>query len=408
MVAAYRAARADEKGRQPGTLDICLLGILQILMWGGSLFLMAVMAAPIIEETGWASQWVFGALSLGILVSALLAPLTSRLIARHGGRLVLASSGLVIATGLFVMAASSSLAMFLFAWTIIGVGMALGLFEALLATLGALYGARAGRAITGITLISGFATTLCWPAIALFIAYFGWRTTCLAYAALLVITVAPLYLWALPRGAGKLGNGNATCISDTAIDRYTYLLLTTIFAVGAVIMTAMSVHLVSLLQGQGCSLAAAVGLSTLLGPSQVGARFLQVFFARHHPVWITLVYVVLVAVGIVLIATGPVVAALGVAIFGAGNGLRVIIRGLLPLSLLSPSHYVLLMGRMARPSLIAQALTPLVGGYLLQTCGSHGVLTGLCVLAMLNVLLVCLLLQQVRKLQSHPKRVAPQ
>jgi MFS family permease len=408
MGAACQAAGADEQGSQPGTLGICLLGMLQILMWGGSFFLMAIMAEPIMKETGWASQWVFGSLSLGILVSALLAPLTSRLIARLGGRLVLACSGLVMATGLFVMAASSSLAIFLFAWTIIGVGMALGLFEALLATLGALYGAGAGRAITGITLISGFATTVCWPAVALLIAYFGWRTTCLVYAALLVITVAPLYLWALPRGTEQFGNGNAACISDTAIDRRTYLLLTTIFAVGAVIMTAMSVHLVSLLQGQGSSLAAAVGLSTLLGPSQVGARFLQVFFARHHPVWITLVYVVLVAVGLVLVATAPVVAALGVVIFGAGNGLRAIIRGLLPLALMSSAQYVLLMGRMARPSLIGQALTPLVGGYLLQTFNSNGVLTGLCMLAVLNVLLVCLLLQQVRKLRSHPKWVAPQ
>ena len=53
--------------------------MLQVLVWGGSFFLMAVMADPIMKETGWASQWVYGALSLSILVSALLAPLTSQL-----------------------------------------------------------------------------------------------------------------------------------------------------------------------------------------------------------------------------------------------------------------------------------------------------------------------------------------
>lgn len=73
--------------RLPGIFGIFLLGMLQVLVWGGSFFLMAVMADPIMKETGWASQWVYGALSLSILVSAVLAPLVSRLIARYGGRL---------------------------------------------------------------------------------------------------------------------------------------------------------------------------------------------------------------------------------------------------------------------------------------------------------------------------------
>lgn len=70
------------------------------------------MAEPIMKETGWASQWGYGALSLSILVSAMLAPLTSRLIAQYGGRPNLATSGLGVAIGLFLMASSSSLPMF--------------------------------------------------------------------------------------------------------------------------------------------------------------------------------------------------------------------------------------------------------------------------------------------------------
>ena len=51
----------------------------------------------------------------------------------------------------------------LLAWALIGVGMAMGLYDALFATLGMLYGGAARRAITSITLISGFCTTLVWP-----------------------------------------------------------------------------------------------------------------------------------------------------------------------------------------------------------------------------------------------------
>ena len=385
----------SEQNRIPGVFGIFLLGMLQVLVWGGSFFLMAVMADPIIKETGWASQWVYGALSLSILVSALLAPLTGRLIARYGGRPILASSGLGVAIGLFLMASSASLPMFLLSWAVIGIGMALGLYEALFASLGALYGERAGSAITGITLISGFATTLSWPAVALVIEHLGWRATCLAYGALLVMTVAPLYWWVLASGAVSLKKNNAIYDENLSIDRRIYTLLTLIFALGAVIMTAMSVQLISLLQGQGYSLAAAIGLSALLGPSQVGSRVLQVFSRKRHPIWTTLISVVFVAIGLLLVTITPALTALGLVLYGAGNGLRAIVRGLLPLTLMSPTHYVLLMGRMARPSLIGQALTPLAGGYLLQTWGAGGVLAGLSSLAVLNVLLVFLLIRLV-------------
>ncbi|CAI8967301.1 membrane hypothetical protein [Pseudomonas sp. IT-P4] len=209
----------------------------------------------------------------------MLAPLTSRLIARYGGRPILASSGLGVAIGLFLMASSTSLPMFLLSWAVIGVGMALGLYEALFAALGSLYGEQAGTAITGVTLISGFATTPSWPAVALVIDYVGW---CVAYGVLLVIAVAPLYLWVLARGVGPLAQSHSTGDENLSIDLRIYLLLKLIFALGAVIMTAMSVQLISLLQGQGYLLAAAIGLSALLGPSQVGSRVLQVFSRKRQ------------------------------------------------------------------------------------------------------------------------------
>lgn len=153
-------------------------------------------------------------------------------------------------------------------------------------------------------------------------------------------------------------------------DRRIDVWITTIFALGAVVMTAMSVHLISLLQGQGYTLAAAIGLSALLGPSQVGSHVLQVLSRKRHPIWTTLISVALVAVGMLFVTSALMLTAFGRVLYGAGNGLRDIVRGLLPLALMSPAQYVVLMRRMARPALIGQALTPLVGGYLLQTWGA--------------------------------------
>lgn len=383
--------------RHPSASAIIGLGVLQILVWGGSFFILAVMAEPIMRETGWASQWVYGALSLSLMVSAVLAPLSSRLVARYGGRPQLAGSGAVVALGLLIMAASHGLPLFLLAWVVIGVGMAMGLYEALFSTLGALYAEGAGRAITGITLISGFASTLSWPAVALLIEHFGWREACVAYACVLLVVVAPLYLKVLPKGGQREQAKRASSTETGTVDRRLYVLLTAIFALGAIIMTGVAVQLVAVLQGLGHSLPAAIGLAAMLGPSQVASRILQIIAGKRHPIWTALFSVSLVALGLLLVAFAPGITALGLLIFGCGNGLRAIVRGLLPLALMPPAQYVLLMGRMSRPSLIGQALTPLVGGYLFAHFGAMGVLGTLCLLALANVVLVLVVMRQVRR-----------
>ncbi len=387
--------------RLPGARGIFCLGMLQILVWGGSFFLLAVMGEPIMRDTGWGSQWVYGALSLSLMISALLAPISSRMVARYGGRVQLACSGLIVALGLLIVAASETLPVFLLAWAVIGIGMAAGLYEALFSTLGALYAERAGKAITGITLISGFATTLAWPLVAFAIEHVGWRATCVGYALLLVLAT-PLYLKVLPSG-GKLRQvKGSTEQSSPPVDRRLYLLLIWIFALGAIIMTAISVQLVAVLQGLGYSLAAAIALSSLLGPSQVASRVLQMIAGKRHPIWTALVSAVLVSVGVLLVAFASGATAVGLLLYGLGNGLRAIVRGLLPLVLMPASQYVALMGRMSRPSLIGQALTPLASGYLMQHFGVLGVLITLCSLAVINVVLVGLVLTSLQRSPAQP------
>lgn len=383
--------------RLPGPFGIVLLGMLQILVWGGSFFLMAVMADPISRDTGWPSQWVYGALSLSLMVSALVAPWSSRLIARYGGRPQMAASGAVVAVGLLIMGASHALAWFLVAWAVIGIGMAMGLYEALFATLGGLYGEGAGKAITGITLIAGFASTLSWPAGALGIEHIGWRATCVCYALVLLVVVAPLYWRVLPEGGRvELPARSQAQASTMGVQRSLYLMLTSMFAIGAIIMTAIAVQLVAVLQGLGHSLPMAIGLAAMLGPSQVASRVLQILAGKRHPIWTALAWVSLVLAGLLMVAFVPAATAVGLLIFGCGNGLRAIVRGLLPLALMPPDQYVLLMGRMSRPALIGQAVTPVVGGFLFEHYGAIGVLLALILLALTNVLLVVMVMRRVR------------
>lgn len=385
---------------KPGVAAIITLGWIQILSWGGSFYLMAVMASPIAEETGWSQQWIYGALSAGILVSGLLSPLAGRIIARTGGRLLLALSGGVMAAGLVIMACTHTLPLFLFAWVVIGVGMAMGLYDALFATLGTCYGAQARSAITGITLISGFCTTLVWPGTALLIHGFGWRDASLIIAAMMVVCVLPAYLFALPAShAQRPVKRRDSAPVGAEIALVLFWLLCAIFTLASVIMTAISVQLITLLQASGHTLASALAISAVLGPCQVASRLVDIAFKRSHPIRTTFFSVGLVALGLLLLAVMPQMALLSMLLYGAGNGLRAIVRGTLPLVMVKPESYAIVMGKMARPALMGQALTPLIGGYVFEKMGASATLWLLCALAIINVMLVMAL---KRRLPAAP------
>lgn len=388
----------NDSSPRPGLVSIAYLGVAQILVWGGSFFLMAVLADPVVADTGWPRQWVYGALSIGILVSGILAPLAGRLIARFGGRLMLACSGWIIGTGLIAVALAQNLTMFLLAWGLIGVGMTAGLYEALFAALGQLYGRQARAAIIGVTLFAGLSTTLTWPLLALLIDQIGWRGACLLYAGLLAVSVWPLSRAGLPAGQAQvLPSGSAAREAKQLAEPRLFYLITAIFALGAIIMTAMSVHLLALLQGSGYSLAAAIGLSAIVGPCQVGARVIDILNPRASAAWTSAASVLFTAAGLLLVAVMPQTALFGIVLYGAGNGLRAIVRGTLPLLIWNPAEYPVVLGRMARPALLCQAATPLAGAYLMELMGARGTLWCLCAVAVLNAGLVMVLLRELQR-----------
>ncbi|MFC7538255.1 hypothetical protein ACFQU2_00730 [Siccirubricoccus deserti] len=104
----------------------------------------AVLAVPMARDLGIPTSWMFGAFSAALVLSALLGPAVGRAIDRRGGRSVLVISNLVLAAGLVLLAAAPGPAVMVAGWLVLGVGMAMGLYDAAFATLAGLYG-RAAR-----------------------------------------------------------------------------------------------------------------------------------------------------------------------------------------------------------------------------------------------------------------------
>lgn len=385
------------------------IGVAQILAWGSSYYLLAVLAGPIASDTGWPLTWIMGALSIGMLVSGLASPRIGHLIDRRGGRPVLAASAVLLSVGLMLLGLAPSLLVFVLAWVVIGLAMGAGLYDPAFSTLGRLYGEHARSAITHVTLFGGFASTVCWPLSAFLVHHLGWRSACLTYAAIHLAVVLPLYLFGVPREAAKPAAAPTATKPATAPghvqagQRYAFVVLAAGFTLAAVIMTVLSVHLLTLLQSQGLALAAAVALGTLIGPAQVGARVLEMLFGRKaHPIWSLVASAVLVAVGLGMLVGAPSVVAAGIVMYGMGSGIRSIARGTVPLALFGKEGYAVLMGKIAMPTLIAQAASPFLGAWLLDGFGASTTLAVLCGAAVLNILMVVALLPAVLKKAGKP------
>jgi len=154
---------------------VAALGTTQTIAWASSYYMPAILAAPIAAALHLTSSIFFGMFSGALLLSAVVGPSVGRLIDHHGGRAVLAVSNVVIAAGLIILAAAQGVAGLVVAWTVLGIGIGMGLYDPAFAALTWLYGREARSAITGITLIAGFASTIGWPLSAIFLHESGWR-----------------------------------------------------------------------------------------------------------------------------------------------------------------------------------------------------------------------------------------
>jgi len=184
---------------------VAALGTAQTLAWGSSYYLPAILADPIAQGLGLSRTAVFGLFSGALLVSAVLGPSVGRAIDNRGGRGVLTLSNLVLAAGLVLLGIAQGFVTLAVAWAVLGVGMAMGLYDPAFATLTGLYGRAARGPITGITLIAGFASTVGWPLSAFLNAQFGWRTACFVWGALHIVIGPPLNRFLIPRRRRRPG-----------------------------------------------------------------------------------------------------------------------------------------------------------------------------------------------------------
>lgn len=375
----------------PGARVIVALGLSQLITWGISFYLAGAFGPAIAADLGWSQARVYGGFSLAIVTMGLASPLAGRAIDRRGGRSVMSAGCVLIAIGCLLLAWAHEPVGFYAAWTVLGLGMRLSLYDAAFATLARIGGPASGRAMAQITLFGGLASTVFWPVGSALQAWLGWRGAVCCYAGFALL-VLPLHA-ALPasrytfQSAGAPGTDDGRGLARTDADRRRAGLLFAILAMLTNFLAAgNAAHLIAVLGGLGLDAKAAVATAALWGIGQVAARLAEVLFGRRlHPLTLAVVACAVLPCAFLAGLAAGVVPGAAVAFalcFGACNGLLTITRGTLPLALFDARTYGAFTGRLLAPSFLLMAAAPPFFALILQEAGALAMLAVSLALAM--------------------------
>jgi hypothetical protein len=360
---------------------ITALGITQIISWGAIFYGISVLAKPMMEELGWSFTFIFAGFSLSLLIGGIVSKPVAAFIQKRGGRLTLTLGSLVGALGLALLSQVTSPYLYVAAWIILGLASRLTLYDAAFATLVEIYGMKARRPISVLTLFGGLASSIFWPICHYANEAIGWRGAWLVCALSVLVICTPLHLL-LPRpGSAVAGgvNGSEPAAPDPeplvpASQRaFAILMLTIAMACNSFVTTALSVHLIPAAVTMGMVAATAVWISSIRGVFQTLGRLAEIIWGKNLDPFLF----ANISTGIMVLAFAPLAAG-GVAIpaflafnilFGISLGLVTIVKGAVPLVLFGRHGYADVLAAIATPGLIVTAAAPTAYAAVLDTVG---------------------------------------
>ena len=381
-------------GRLIGVLLV--LAITQLIGWG-TIGLPPIVGRDLAADLGMSLPMVFAGTSTLYVTMGLCAPWLAKAFARHGARKVMMVGTVVAVPGYVVLYFAREPLLYFVAWVILGMGGSATLSTGAYIMLNEVAGRQAKNAIGALMLVTGLSSSIFWPTTSFLSGHFGWRGTCLVYAAMLILVSLPLYVFGAPRrNSVKDEGGSAAKPSDApAIPRGTFNLVVIAITLNAFVNFGLGAVLIELLRAEGLAPAQAIAFGSMLGVIQVSARGLDFLGGgRWDGITTGLVAGTALPVAMLLLmlsegATWAV--AVFILLYGAGSGAMAVARATIPLVFYDQAEFAKAMSMIALPLNLASAISPPLLAALLTQFGGRAALGLTLVFSCATVLILVLL-----------------
>jgi len=355
------------------------MAVAQVISWGTLFYSFSLFVVPMQESLGWSRPLLNGALSLGLLSTGVVAFPVGTWIDHHGGRGVMTLCSLAGGLLLLAWAQVETPWMFYLIWVLIGASMAGVLYEPAFAVITAVFGPDARRGITALTLVGGFASTVFMPLTQLLIEALGWRNALLVLGASNLAVCLPLHAMFVP---GTTGSHPPEVPQDDAppapelrgiLHGRVFLGLAIWFTAYNAAQSAFIFQFVPLLTTWDVQTTVILTSVAIIGPMQVVGRVvLMCCSARLETREIGMAVMVLLPASVLALLFLPhTLLSLGLVatLYGAGNGIMTIVRGIAVSDLLGRTHYGAINGALTVPTTVAKALAPFMAAAIWSVVG---------------------------------------
>lgn len=361
---------------------VAVLCATEVVSWGVLFYAFTVSAVAIADTEGWPLTTLVAVFTLAQVVGAATGVWVGRHIDAVGPRLVMTGgSALGVAAAVAIaLALAPSLPTYAVAWVVAGAAMSATLYPPAFAAVTHWGGEHRVRALTAITLVAGFASTVFAPLTAWLLSVGDWRSTYLVLAAVLALTV-PLHWWGLrgpwapsvvPSAAGS-GDVGAAVRVQARLEGFVLLCLA--MSLAGVSVYAVVVNLVPLLVEGGLSTSQAAWALGIGGAGQVAGRLLYAPMAQRLGVVArtraTLLFAKLLTVGLALVHQPlALVAAISFAA-GSARGIFTLLQATAVADRWGTASYGARNGVLSGAVVTASALSPWGGALLAAWLGSY-------------------------------------
>lgn len=350
---------------------VAALAVTQTVGYGALIQSFTVLLIPMADDLGVSRTAITAAATISTLVGAFAAIPVGAVLDRFGGRAIMAAGSAVGVVGVLLWSQATGLPQLYTAFVLIGLSLAASTYDAAFAVLvAATDAAHRDTAIIVVSLVTGFATSLYYPAAGWLDTALGWRTTVLVLAASLALVAIPLHLWAVPGRAAhtRQVSGRGGLPVRGALRTGTFWLVLASFVAQAGATSAFLLMMVTYFRNAGFSMAVASALPLAVGAVQLLSRLaVAPLAARFGMAAVTAVSFGVQGIGLLalpLVGTSVGLTALCVAGFGLGYGISVVARPSIVADAFGVARFAGIFAAMTVPMALSRAGAPLLAAEL--------------------------------------------